>query len=187
MVTKLITGILVAIFMTIVIVLSRRAPKIDAETGELLLRHSSPFRILGLVALVGMPVFIAALAIKDPPQKSSDWTAVVISVCLIGTLGLLLTLEATITYVRISDRGIESRTPWTGTKAMTWSEILEVRYSGSSCWFVIIGVQGTKIRVYQWLVGIEKFVRELILNVDQTKMARAQAGIDYVLGKKRMN
>jgi hypothetical protein len=178
--------LLLTIYIVVVIVLlirfSRRPPKVDRGTGDFVLAHGPVLKILGLVFLVLVPGGIIVLVMYHPPKNSAELYGCLGMTFGFAVLGLALTLEAKFTQVRFSESGVSSRTVWTGTKHIDWSELMSVQYSTLNTWFVLVGVHGTRIRVSQWLVGINAFLLELRRRVDSTKLVAAQKGFDAVLG-----
>lgn len=143
---------------------SRAAVEAD---GTRLLRYSAVLRTfggIGGVLLLGLAVWVLSVlpTLEEP-------LGIKVFLCLVAAglafLGVYGAVEFPWVRLSIDESGLVSYTPWRGLRRMAWSEVEDVRFSGSAQWFVIEGAGGQRIRAHLYLVGVRDLYDALVAHV----------------------
>ena len=78
--------------------------------------------------------------------------------------------------ILVTTEGIESTSPWSGRKQLTWDEIVEVRWRPLAEAFSIVGPAGSTIRVPKLVRGIHQFCVDLRISVPPDRRESAESG-----------
>jgi hypothetical protein len=139
---------------------------------DLLLRWFFVVLVAASVGFLGL-VFLFNPTGMDDPAKLIEPVACMVVLCLVGSM------EAWLVRIELSEHGITSHSPWTGERRLAWGDITELAYDETWSWFVVRGMDGTKIYLNLLLKGLPSFSRAVRNHLDQqvyqqasTKLAR---------------
>lgn len=154
----------------------RREPPVDAETGEIVLKHGAAVRILGLIGLLLMPGLTLILATFEPPKDSTDVWCIILLVALPAIMGIAILVEAIWTKVFVSSAGLRCFSAWRrGERRIAWANVDKVTYSKINKSFAIWSNDGTRIRPSLCLVGTRTLLDAIREKVPSNKYGKAMA------------
>jgi len=97
---------------------------------------------------------------------------------LVASLSLPLVWEASRFYVLVTPEGLQSRSPWRGTRFFAWDDIGDVGFSKINSWFVFRSVNGEKIRVSGFAARLPALLGLVELRLPATALKNARAGYE---------
>jgi hypothetical protein len=171
-----IIGLIVVGFLGLLMWAAERGkPKVDSD-GTLIFRHSLLFRCFSVFMAVAVPVGIIVLAILKPPQKESEFWAMM-GLC-IGFAVLIAPLlwESLRFALFVSPEGIECRSPWRGSRFLPWKDVEEVSFRASNSWFVIRAKDYYKFRIHILVPGLSQFLEQCEQHLPPGALDGAEAG-----------
>jgi Bacterial PH domain len=124
----------------------------SAEQGTL--RYGSWVVVLGwcCFALVGLATW-ALFFDQDVWQERSELLSVIGLIVGFGAAAGYCFAEYFSTRGTYDDNGIDFRTPWTGRKTESWSDLTDVEFNDQANWYVLSFRDGNKIRLSKLLNG----------------------------------
>ena len=131
------------------------------------LRWLFPVFAIGFGILYVVTTEINPAGIEDPGGKLFWPTVLIEAIALVGIL------ETWVVKIELSEYGIVSRSPWTGTRQLNWGQIEDVSFSEGWQWFVVRGVGGAQIYLHVLLSGLQAFHATLLECVESRRLARA--------------
>ena len=169
--SKILTPILVLVFLSLVMRVARKPPQLDAS-GAAVLTIGWPLRLLGLVS-IGFAAMIIGILLVKAPQAPGEWGAAAALIGFFGLGGAYFLLESFASRLVVCERGLRSRSPWRQERSFAWSEIAQVTFSKMYNGFVIVGPQGQKIRASAALTGIRVLASALQQHLSVDRYAQA--------------
>jgi hypothetical protein len=137
--------------------LSGRSARGEARAGKVVLRYGPTFRRACVGLLVVPIVGIAALAVAFPPSTPTDVKAVLGMFALFTVLGVPLVVEALGVEITLDARGIARRSPWSRDVFVPWEQVRRVVWSESARWWVVEAEGGARVRLHEFLSGLDDF------------------------------
>jgi hypothetical protein len=124
----------------------------SAEQGAL--RYGSWLMVLGwcCFAFVGLATW-ALFYDYDVWERRSELFSVIGLLVGFGAGAVYCFAEYFSTRGTYDDQGIDFRTPWTGRKTESWSDLREVTFNDQASWYVLTFHDGKKIRISKMLGG----------------------------------
>ena len=77
---------------------------------------------------------------------------------LVALLALMMVASTFYRRIVVSDKGITSRSPWTGTRFVAWSDIKDVRYVPIFQWLCLHGSSTGPVRIDLMFAGLPDFI-----------------------------
>jgi hypothetical protein len=173
---KIVVGVGTVALLSAAMALARRPAQIHRPTGAAVLVYNWMFRGLALLG-VGLVVSLTVATLLEPRVRVGE-TLVFASIFLLLTLAFLL--ETFQVRVVMTSEGVLSWSPWRRRRSLTWSDVTETRYSEICRWFVLVGRDGTKIRVSVYLVGIREFIDAVREHLAPVAYEKATSGFEHV-------
>src|SRR5262249_49509082 len=135
---------------------ARRARPSELADGTFVLRYHWAVQAFGWITALLIDGFLVVAFTSDhPPPTSAGWVIGIL--CTNAALAALI-VEPLVVRVHVSNSGISIRSPWGRARSLAWEHVTSIVYSPSLRWFVVTGVDGTKIRVNEMLIGIPQFL-----------------------------
>lgn len=176
----LITAGGILLFLGWLFLAARRPALPQPGTDAIHLRYSTPLRVFAWVTALGIPALLVVVMVYLPLRRPfNPWSAGALLLAF-GILGGLLLLETEKVCISLTDQGIRGTSPWRGPREFPWNQVQDVSYSLLNRWFVLTSLQGQKIRVSCFLVGIRTFVAKLKQHVPPEKYVRAERGFGMI-------
>ena len=173
-----IIGSVTAFFAVLFLIAQRGGPVGDPENGTYLFRHSILLRGFALFAAFGIPIGITLLVIFNPPKGEGDVGAIIVIYALFAVLSFPLLWESMRFALLLMPDGLYCKSPWRGSRYLTWAEIQEIDFSAMSSWFIIRAVDGWTFRVYTLVPSIGRFLEECGKYLPPEALRKAKAGYE---------
>jgi hypothetical protein len=151
----------------------------DMKSGDLILEYGIAFKSLPIVVALVWAVLVPIVLHDDPIGPENLAVFLMVVVVVVVPL-VIVTIEAFGVSHRISQKGIEKRSPWSRSWFVEWSEIREVSFSGAMQRFAVECPQG-KLRLSFYLNGLKDFADALCANVAREKWRQAEAQLNLLL------
>lgn len=152
-----------------------RTPARSRDQSDVLLLEYAPalrwlFPIVGIgfATLYGVVTRFNPAGIEDPDAKLFAPTLLILAMTGIGFL------ETWLVKIELSDYGLLSRSPWTGTRRIAWGEVEEVHFHEGWQWFVVRGLGGRRIHLHALLSGLSSFRMKLRERVERERFRQAE-------------
>lgn len=170
----------IALFLGWLFLAARRPVLPQPGTGAIFLRYSTPLRVFAWLTALGIPALLVGVMIYLPLRDPNAPFLAGSLMLSFGLIGGLLLLETERTRITLTEEGIHSVSPWRGVREFPWKQVGDVSFSILNRWFILTDLQGQKIRVSCFLVGIRTFVAKLKEHVPPEKYVRAQRGFGMI-------
>jgi hypothetical protein len=175
----LMTGCLL-VLVTLFAALARQGrPRVPAGSRDLLFRHNSLFRIVTLMAAIGLPVGLTGLMIVYPPQRS-EVPYFVAAYLIFAAMTLPFVWEAGRYYLLVTSNGLECRSPWRGSRTIAWGDLSAMNYSAVNAWFEFQSEEGDRIRVHSFVAGLNDLLGAVEARVPARALKGARTGYSRV-------
>lgn len=129
----------------------------EARDGKVVLRYGPMFRGVCIALLVVPVVGVAGLGVISPPKALGDVKAFIGLLSLFLLLGGPLVVEALGVEIALSREGIARRSPWSRNMFVPWEQVRRVTWSESARWWVVETEGGARVRLHEFLSGIDDF------------------------------
>lgn len=159
----------------------RCEPKVDLQ-GNRVLFHGPPIFIFSSLCFV-MGIFVLMLGftvapIGTPNNEAIYFVIIVVPFLLLGVAFLLEGLKGRVT---VTDDGILAEAPWPSyPKTMLWRDVASVAYSVGWSSFIIIGKNGSRLRICGYFYGIRYLVDSFERRLSSGRYHEAKGFIDQV-------
>jgi hypothetical protein len=138
-----------------------RSPAQERADGVVVLSYPGAWRKM-LLALAVVPFALAAFILAMVhPITGRDVLVVLALIGFFAALEIPLGFEIFRRVVELSDEGLLSRSPWTGTVRMSWSGLVAASYNRSMQWVKLRDRDGRVVRVTWALSGGEALADRL--------------------------
>jgi hypothetical protein len=160
--------------LSIMLAVAIKPPPLDRTSGKLILENDPIVRIIGLLCCEGMVLVLTVLVIIFPFQNPSDPYAAAGMLLGFFLLGSSLYLESK-SRVEVDENGLAAWSVWSGSKAFSWADVREVRYSIAASQFIVASTTEQKIRINATLMrGVGAFCQIVEEMVSPEKLTPAK-------------
>ena len=171
----LMTGCLLALVVLLALWARQGRPQPRPGDGTLLFRHNPLFRWFALLIAVLLPVGLTIVLYLFPPQRPE--VPLLVSLYLVfALLTLPLVWEAGRYYLLVTPVGLECRSPWRGSRAIPWVDVVAMNYSAVNAWFEFVGCAGDRIRVHSFVAGLNNLLGVVEARIPSRALKGARAG-----------
>ncbi len=143
----------------------RRAKQGQARRRDfsdvLVLEYGPTLRWLFPVFAIGFGALYLFATTYNPAEVENLDAKLFWPVMLIEAMAILGMLETWGVRIELSDHELTSRSPWTGRRRLSWGEVQRVGFSEGWQWFVVQGMEGTRIYLHVLLPGLGAFRAKL--------------------------
>ncbi|MHC5065651.1 MAG: hypothetical protein ACYTG5_16935 [Planctomycetota bacterium] len=129
----------------------QRISNLDMQTGESELRYPIWFQIIAWLSLAIGAAALAAMIFSSEMSDSEQWACLLLGSFFIPG-GIAMMIEGRKRII-LSERGLSSHSPWTGTRELDWEEFEKMHFSSMNQWFVLRSSNAV-IRAHVFLGGI---------------------------------
>lgn len=151
-------GAIVAVAVTVLLLKTVRAEAEPAD-GEIILQYGKSLR--WLVSFFWVCCVGGFIVVLLAPPSTRVVAAIVVSIFFFANLSLHLELH----YVQIKydSSGITTVSPWRSSRRIPWSDVKIASYSAVARWYVIDTVSFGRIRLHDYLNGVQSLLDELVV------------------------
>ena len=143
---------------------SRQSDLAERGADAWILRYSGAWKALAVAFLAALPVGVALMMSVQPPGPDEVWIARLALALIVG-LPLLLAVEVFGVSHRLSEAGVECRSPWSRRRSAGWQEIEALDFSPGMQWFVLRASGGVTVRLSAYLSGLGTFAELVAAHV----------------------
>lgn len=164
---------------------AKQPPKLDLDKGEFVLEYSRFLQGVSLWSAMLVPVILLVIVIVNPSGKPLSIWAIFGCVAVVSIMLILIYLEVRHRQLRLSEAGMYMHSLWHRDRFIAWNHVANVRRSKwDENWFIVDSIDGQRIRVCSWMIGILDFIEAVKSNVPSDRWSRAQSGFQKIIDRK---
>ncbi|GAB4092006.1 hypothetical protein [Flaviaesturariibacter terrae] len=127
------------------------------DDGKYLLRMNKLYHYVGLVGIVIAFVFAVVPPIADEPDLTM-LVLILLMLLLFGGLGVHSFLLYRNHFLQFDDQVIRVRNPRGAARSVDWDSLQRATFQPFSGYLVLTTTDGSKLKIHQHLVGVQRFV-----------------------------